>query len=73
MRHRSGRPSTFCTTTLHSAECFLTENKVESDFCESFDKEPVENWLLRSLYYHPQSTNNRTIWKGVPERKGTGA
>lgn len=59
----------FCTRTFRSAECFLTENKVEYDFCEFFFKEPVENWLLRSLYYHPQSMNQRNIQKEDPKRK----
>lgn len=33
-------------------------------------KEFVKKSLLQSLYYHPQSTNNRIIQKGVPNRKG---
>ena len=73
MIHGPGKPCTFCPSTFCSAECFLTENKVECDFCQSFDKEPVESWLLRSMYYHPQSTNNRTVQKGVGKRKGIGA
>lgn len=72
MTHGSGNLVFSDASRLHGCVCFLTENKVESDFCEFFDKEPVESWLLLPLYCHAQGTNNRAIQKGCPKRKGIG-
>lgn len=46
MTHEPGNFLFSGASRLCNTVCFLTENYVEFDFCEIFDKEPVENYLL---------------------------